>query len=563
MASGKLSPRQKMINMMYLVLLALLAMNVSAEILNAFQVFKDKLGGSAIEANSNSSDFMSLMKETINEEIKNENKRTNAGLLDTLDLIKGETSKIIGTLNKHISHLESEIILRDPETNKLVNLGETEKNLQYWMGQGDAQESNDGRGEGAAFELHQQLDGYVKYIVDMYNGQLKDKSQGLNLQEEIFTQDATPENTQDGEAKTWEFFTFEGPAIANTAMLEKIKLDIYEKEKSLLDLLNSRLGVATFKADKVVAINAPISTIVPAGLQFQTKLYVAMSSSQIQPKFSSGSGSMKVEDDGGAILTVGARGGSIPKGKNEGKQSYSYTVQVPKATGGFETINRTEEFTVRKPEVVITSAAIQILYSQCGNDVNIDVPALGDQYNPSVAVNNGSVIPNKKSKKKFRIVPTGKTCRVAVSSVTNGQKLLIGNVDYKVIRPPKPSIDMRVNGKQVKGPVPKSSRVQVRLEADPDFASALPQDARYGIGSVEVKAQLSLGPPTTVNRVNTGGKNALKPINITMGTQVRQARPGTAVYIILNDIYRTNFQNKKVIDKRFSEVERTLQVVVK
>ena len=37
MASGKISPRQKMINMMYLVLTALLAMNVSAEVINAFK----------------------------------------------------------------------------------------------------------------------------------------------------------------------------------------------------------------------------------------------------------------------------------------------------------------------------------------------------------------------------------------------------------------------------------------------------------------------------------------------------------------------------------------------
>jgi hypothetical protein len=38
MAGGKLSPRQKMINMMYLVLTALLAMNVSAEVLEAFKL---------------------------------------------------------------------------------------------------------------------------------------------------------------------------------------------------------------------------------------------------------------------------------------------------------------------------------------------------------------------------------------------------------------------------------------------------------------------------------------------------------------------------------------------
>ena len=36
MAGGNLSPRQKMINMMYLVLTALLALNVSKEVLNSF-----------------------------------------------------------------------------------------------------------------------------------------------------------------------------------------------------------------------------------------------------------------------------------------------------------------------------------------------------------------------------------------------------------------------------------------------------------------------------------------------------------------------------------------------
>jgi len=40
MASGKLSPRQKMINMMYLVLIALLALNISNEILKAFHLME-------------------------------------------------------------------------------------------------------------------------------------------------------------------------------------------------------------------------------------------------------------------------------------------------------------------------------------------------------------------------------------------------------------------------------------------------------------------------------------------------------------------------------------------
>ena len=43
MASGKLSPRQKMINMMYLVLTALLALNVSKEVLNSFLKLTEEL----------------------------------------------------------------------------------------------------------------------------------------------------------------------------------------------------------------------------------------------------------------------------------------------------------------------------------------------------------------------------------------------------------------------------------------------------------------------------------------------------------------------------------------
>ena len=52
MASGKISPRQKMINMMYLVLTAMLALNVSSEILKAFYKFEVSMqsAGSNLDA---------------------------------------------------------------------------------------------------------------------------------------------------------------------------------------------------------------------------------------------------------------------------------------------------------------------------------------------------------------------------------------------------------------------------------------------------------------------------------------------------------------------------------
>ena len=95
MASGKLSPRQKMINMMYLVLTALLALNVSKEVLDAFQIIRGKLNNTAVTANANANSVVVSMKETIDDEVNKEGVRKNIGLKDTLDLIQSRTSELV------------------------------------------------------------------------------------------------------------------------------------------------------------------------------------------------------------------------------------------------------------------------------------------------------------------------------------------------------------------------------------------------------------------------------------------------------------------------------------
>ncbi|MDR1592848.1 MAG: gliding motility protein GldM, partial [Prevotellaceae bacterium] len=60
MAGGKQTPRQKMINMMYLVLTAMLALNVSAEIVDAFAKIERGLDQTVIitnEKNAKTLDF--------------------------------------------------------------------------------------------------------------------------------------------------------------------------------------------------------------------------------------------------------------------------------------------------------------------------------------------------------------------------------------------------------------------------------------------------------------------------------------------------------------------------
>ncbi|NCP22445.1 MAG: gliding motility protein GldM, partial [Zetaproteobacteria bacterium] len=104
MASSKLSPRQKMINLMYLIFIAMLAMNMSKEVLSAFGYMKLKLeDGNTTLATKNQAAFESLASKAIDQKAKYESLKIKAdkikdlsdNFFEYLDKLKAELSKTI------------------------------------------------------------------------------------------------------------------------------------------------------------------------------------------------------------------------------------------------------------------------------------------------------------------------------------------------------------------------------------------------------------------------------------------------------------------------------------
>src|SRR4026208_760706 len=94
-------PRQLMINLMYLVLTALLAMNVSAEILHAFHVVNSGLDvSSSAEAQKNSQTFAAFA-----EQYRNDSTRTGPYLAKAM-----EAKKLSDKLYDSIEDLKRQII---------------------------------------------------------------------------------------------------------------------------------------------------------------------------------------------------------------------------------------------------------------------------------------------------------------------------------------------------------------------------------------------------------------------------------------------------------------------
>jgi hypothetical protein len=260
---------------------------------------------------------------------------------------------------------------------------------------------------------------------------------------------------------------------------------------------------------------------------------------------------MKLEGGGyTAVFSIPASAAVIPAGQRKGKQQYSVVAKVPKADGSFQELRLTKTFEVVKPEIVVTSAAVQLLYAECGNDLNIDVPALGELYDPVVTADNAQVIQSKQSKKKFRVVPKAgaKTCRLDVKTRLGGQLVALGDLNYKVVPPPRPAIRVYVGNEPYNGtsPVPRSATVRVRVEPDKDFAASLPEDARYVISKPEVKVVKGLAGAQSIGSL-PDSKVATSPVvAIDLTDYGRGLQPGNVVYIQFGDVYRVNFQNKQV-----------------
>lgn len=567
MASGSLSPRQKMINMMYLVLTALLALNVSAEILQSFQTIADSLRKSSNEFGKENAQLAADIKKTIEDNAGENKSSKDLKYIPALDIIKKETAKVINGIEEFRDDLFEDNVggLADGSSTsnkRLKRLDERDKNLTYWLG--DNEEANDGHGEGKATDLRNLLEDYIAWATKFEKEWLpkNQKAQGFPpiVQEpKEFLPENDP-NVGDLRSKTWEYYTFHGmPAVANLAILEKFKMDIRVIESDLLQMIRSQLNKLTFKLDQITAIEAPESKVVVAGMTYKTRLFVGAFSKEARPQFS-GSGSIKNEQDGTATMSLPARASVVPRGKVSGTQTYTASIRVAKADGGDTTMTIKGKFTVVKPSVTVRSVAVNKVYRNCLNKTEIDVPLLSNEnlYNPKLTAQGGEVKTGKKNKQEVILIPTtgGNKMIVNVKSLTNGQLIEIDNLEFGVTDPPRPNVDLRPKDNTADA----NGTVGIKLYPDKDFVQLYPQDARYVIGSIRVLRRRGLGLAQPVGNIPASAVATSPTTSATLNSY--GAKRGDTYAFEVEGIYRVNYQGARY-KERFTKAELTQLVNVK
>ena len=509
MAGGKETPRQKMIGMMYLVLTALLALQVNSAILLKFKFIDDSLLGVNDKTSVAADGTVKGIQAAV---VKNQNQARDLAVLKQSEEIRSKTKDVIAYLRDVRQQLLKATENTGPE---MTNLSGEDKVAITMLG---------GKQNGVAYKtLKPKLNEYSEYIKQFV-------PDATNLAIDARDDKRVTEKSQ--KSKNFAELNFENtPVVAALATISQKETEVLKYEAEALSAQAQKVGAKTIVFDKIGAFASAESNTVAAGTKYKAELFLTASASSISPRMTLNGSPLSVGPEGKGKVEFTARPGSFDASGNA-KASWTGTIRFNQ-NGRDTTFTVKVPYTISKPVMQIQSASVQALYFKCGNKLNVSVPALGAQYKPGFSASGATVLQGAKLG-DVTLVPNSKEVTLNVSSGGNA----IGSQTFQVRPIPKPEIKCFVGGREAneKQGTPGTAVRSMTLRAIPDagFATFLPDDARYRVSRYEVtlvRGKRPALPPRIIN----GPEANLNDI-------VQAYREGDRIYVEVKEVQRQNFQ---------------------
>lgn len=458
MGGGKETPRQKMIGMMYLVLTALLAMNVSKQILQGYLSVNESLEKTRDNLQTNNKLVTEAFRTTI---------EGNPGAKPYFERAV-EAQKMVDDVYKYIGDLRTHVVnetegLKNIKIADTLNLRRTEKMDDYDMPTTvliGSEPKTPKKGANTASELREKLNGLHDKLIAMLDQMQKTDGQHLlpadyeGLKKKLASIKPTDsKRKEDGVEFNWEMDNFYHlPLAAVYTNLNKFQSDLKNVEAEILQVFSGASGKLAIKFDHIVARVVAPSSYIQAGSQYEADIFLAASSSKL------GQGDMEI------ILGVdstqaaaGSKGsGTVPLLNGEGKytvgtggqgeQTYKGVIKYKNPDGTFKYYPFGGSYMVAAPSVAVSADQMKVFYAGVMNPVSISAAGVS----PTDLVINASgagakYVSKGGGKYEFTFVGTG-TCNISVSAKTkDGTKAQGPPVAFKVKPLPKP--ELKISGK--------------------------------------------------------------------------------------------------------------------
>ncbi len=446
MAGGKLPPRQKMIGMMYLVLTALLALNVSKEILDSFVTINDGLEKTISNFKEKNSDLYNDFEASYNE-----NKEKVKPFYDKAQAIRQSADEA----SSYIDRIKVKIVadLQKLDTAAVIGQNEAGRDTILSLEYIDAKDNTDiGTSILIGSEPSKPKTGYLsatslKLKLDDFKNTVGSR---IDTNSAIYksmtkTFDFSDKKEGGGTTSSWETFNFYGvPAAATITLLSKLQTDIRNFESDAVKYLFASVDAASFKFNKLEAAVISPSNYILLGDTFRAEIFLAAMDSTKNPKIvvgkdieADGEG-FKSSGDSLNVRMVDGKGYIKVPTRSEGEYTWKGAINF-EAPGG-KIIPRTFETTymVAKPSTTISATKMNVFYMGVPNPVSISAPGVpAESIRPSISGGGGSIKKGTGGEWIVNVTKPGDV-KITVNAEVGGKSKVMGSMDFRVKQIPTP-----------------------------------------------------------------------------------------------------------------------------
>ena len=400
------SPRQKMINLMYVVLMAMLALNVSTEVLNGFSIVEESLNRTTANAVRENQalydDFAEQMQK---------NPAKVKQWFDKSQLVKQMSDSLYNLAADLKLAIVQEADGKDGDPQNIRNKEDLEAANQVMLAPS--------RGRGA--ELFKAINTYRDRLLTMVTDDHQKKMIASNLTTDIPKDAMTM-------GKNWQEYMFESmPAAAAVTLLSKLQSDVRYAEGEVLHTLVSNIDVKDIRVNALNAFVIPNSQTIVRGDKFSAHIVMAaVDTTQVPQIFIGG---REVNLPNGIYETVTGRTGDF---------TLSGYIQMQNGNGELIKRDFEQKYTVVDPSATVSADLMNVLYAGYNNPLSVSVPGV-PLNKVQATMSGGTLQPVGPGRYIARPTAVGQNVTITVTSTNTGRAQQMGQFTFRVRRLPDPT----------------------------------------------------------------------------------------------------------------------------
>ena len=453
------TPRQKMIGMMYLVLTAMLALNVSAAILNGYTQVDESLHATIETMEQSNAETYATFKAALDK-----NAEKTQEWYDKAMEVQRVSNEFYAYVQKFkddmVKMVDGDKAKMNAKVSELGKQDDTNIPQQYAINEGNAK------------VLKDKLNAYCKFLMSITG----EDARMLNA--ELKATFATNDGANvEGEPIVWEDVLFhEMPMCAVITILSKIQSDVRHCEGKVVEYLLKATDAGDLRVNKFNAYVIPSADYVVKGTKYTAQVILAALDSTQTPEYYVNG--QKLKSNG--VYEVIANTVGVQKIKGE----IAYMDQQ----GEIQRLPFEREYTVGEPTATISNTDLNIMYRGYDNPFSISVPGVSSH---ALQVKCASAAVKPQGNGLWVIVPTEKApdkLAIEVYADMGGSPLLMGSHVYRVKNLPKPNAYFEIDGVPTEETrLPRAKLIDPKNKIVASYGADGLVQAKFDIVSFQVK----------------------------------------------------------------------------